>query len=87
MRESIIQSRVTRDARSKGWTAYKWSSPGRRAVPDYIYVKNAVWIVIEYKATGETPTDAQLYEHKQLAKQGIIVHVIDSIEDGVKLFT
>ena len=87
MRESIIQCRVTRDARSKGWSAYKWSSPGRRAVPDYIYVKNAVWIVIEYKATGETPTHAQLFKHKQLAKQGIKVHVIDSIEDGVKLFT
>lgn len=86
MRESYIEKKVTEHAVSKGWLSYKFSSPARRAVPDRIYFKKGRVKLGEFKATGKKATKAQRYEHEKLRAQGIEVHVIDNIEEGIALF-
>jgi hypothetical protein len=86
MRESKIESAVCEYAEAHGYLAYKFSSPARKNVPDRIMVPPyGVIFMIEFKATGETPTEAQEREFARLEKRGVPVFVIDDIEEGKKL--
>lgn len=85
MLEKEIEKAVCKEARKRGWWERKFSSPGRRAVPDRILGRTHVLLFIEFKALGETATKAQLHEHDLIRAQGFQVYVIDSIEDGLKL--
>ena len=84
--EAKIEKTVSALARSVGWLAYKWSSPGRKAVPDRMYLRNGEVIFIEFKAPGEEPDPLQIYEHRRIRKQGFKVYVIDNYEDGAAIF-
>ena len=83
MRESRIEKKVTEYARQQGWLSYKWTSPNHRAVPDRLYFKSGVVLLVEFKAQGKRPTKLQAYVHHKLKKEGFGVHVIDSIEREV----
>lgn len=83
MRESAIEKKVTDYAKKQGWLTYKFSSPGKRSVPDQIFFKNNYTFFIEFKATGKKATPAQIREHKKLSKQGFVVFVIDGIQGGI----
>jgi len=85
MREGYIQKKVKDYAETKGWLARKWSSPGRRSVPDYIFFRKGKVKMIEFKSTGKKPTKGQRREHRRLNQTGFPVDVIDNIEDGKKL--
>ena len=89
MREKEIEAHFVR--RVKDWIqgmAYKFTSPGRRNVPDRLclaavpeehralvarYVR-----FVELKAEGEKPTAGQRREHKRLRELGFRVDVVDS---------
>tara|TARA_B100000029_G_scaffold102147_1_gene92546 strand:+ start:2360 stop:2623 length:264 start_codon:yes stop_codon:yes gene_type:complete len=85
MREGYIQRKVRDYAEFKGWVARRWSSPGRRSVPDYIFFRNGEVKMIEFKSTGKKPTKAQRKEHRRLNRAGFPVDVIDNIEEGKRL--
>lgn len=85
MREGYIQKKVRDFAEYKGWVARRWSSPGRRSVPDYIFFRNGEVKMIEFKSTGKKATKSQKREHRRFYKEGFPVDVIDNIEDGKKL--
>ncbi|EGG92988.1 hypothetical protein IMCC1989_1941 [gamma proteobacterium IMCC1989] len=87
MRESVIEKKVTEYAKEQGWLSYKWSSPNSRGVPDRLYFKRCLVVVVEFKATNKKPSKLQKEIHKKLNEQGFLVHVIDSIETGKQLFT
>ena len=81
--ESDVQTTVTRYAKSKGLLGEKFSSPGKRSVPDYMYSINCGFIFfIEYKAPGKTPTTKQDKDHKKRRERGCYVFVVDDIHLG-----
>ena len=86
MRESAIEKKVSDHAKKLGWLCYKFSSPGNRAVPDRIYMKDNTVFFIEFKAPGKKPSKLQYHEHKQIMMKGVSVFVIDNVLSGVELF-
>lgn len=82
-RESEIEKKVKAYAVKKGYLVRKFTSPGRVAVPDDIFMKDEVVFFIEFKAPGKKPTKAQLVEHEKIRACGIDVHVVDNIGDGM----
>lgn len=88
VRESEIEAYGGERVKDLGGVPYKFTSPGRAAVPDRLnllpipaehreivsrYVRFA-----EYKRPGEKPTGPQQREHERLRALGFYVAVIDS---------
>lgn len=86
MRESTIERKVCAAATNNGWRVFKWQSPHNRGVPDRIFIRAGRFVTVEFKPPGKRPTKLQQHVHNELRKEGVEVHVIDSIEDGVALF-
>lgn len=86
MKESVIEQRLRLRVRQLGGVAYKFTSPGRRGVPDRLVLlprqKNfpAEAVFVELKAPGKKPRGEQLREHERLRSLGFRVVVIDSLE-------
>jgi hypothetical protein len=84
--ESVIEKSVKDYARSKGWLAYKFVSPGHIFVPDaLLFTPTGLPVMIEFKREGLKPTPGQARELLRLQNQQVIATVIDSIESGKKL--
>jgi len=73
--EADIQSACVDYARSKGWWARKFSAPGRRSVPDYLFAKHPVKLAVEFKAPGKSSTDKQTEEQGLMMDAGWTVWV------------
>lgn len=58
--------------------AYKFSSPGRRAVPDRLCVIRNWVFFVECKATNEHLTEAQLRERERLEELDQWVYMVNS---------
>ncbi len=83
MLEKEVEDPVCRYARSKGLTAYKFTSPNRRSVPDRLFTGNGALIFfIEFKAPGKKPSPKQWRQIRRLQDQGFHVYVCDDIEIG-----
>jgi hypothetical protein len=83
MLEKQIESAVCDYAKSKGFLAYKFTSPNRAAVPDRLFIlPSGHMFFVEFKAEGKTPTPAQEREHTRLRQQNVQVYVVDNIDQG-----
>lgn len=83
MRESKIEKAVCDYAESKGFIRRKFTSPGRRDVPDDIFFgDNRLCFLIEFKATGQHPRPGQVREIALLRSKGHLVFVVDSVDYG-----
>ena len=81
--EKKIEGDVCLYAKTKGILHYKFTSPGKRSVPDRLFIlKGGASFFIEFKRMGKDPTAAQRTEITKLQQQGATVYVIDNIEDG-----
>ena len=79
MREKQVETYLIQQVRKKlGGTAYKFTSPGRRSVPDRLCVVPGEVFFVECKATGEVATPAQLREHERLRNLDQWVYVVSS---------
>ncbi|MGJ0624123.1 VRR-NUC domain-containing protein [Xenorhabdus bovienii] len=79
IRESVIENHLVKEIKKAGGIAYKFVSPGRRAVPDRICVLPGGRILfVECKAPGERPRPDQIREHERLRALGCEVVVLDS---------
>ena len=80
-REKQVEARISERAREHAGTAYKFTSPSRRSVPDrLIAVPCMAWLglfLVEAKAEGEVPTKPQEREHERLRKVGACVSWVD----------
>ena len=85
MRESHIEKKSKEHARRQGWIARKWTSPGHSGVPDDLFFRAGVLLIVEFKAPGKKPTPLQLREHARLEAEGFPVHVIDDIDEFKRL--
>lgn len=79
MRESSIESYLRVKVQALGGMCLKFTSPGRRNVPDRLVLIYGRAIFVELKAPGKHPTDGQLREHARLRAVGMTVHAINSI--------
>lgn len=81
MRESAIEAYLVRRIRALGGMAEKFTSPGKRSVPDRLVIlpDNRI-IFVELKANGKKPTENQLRDHERRRALGCTVLVLDSKE-------
>ncbi len=81
MLERDIESWSSRKAKAAGWWNRKFTSPGNRSVPDRIFGRNGRAMWVEFKATGQKPTELQSEEHRLMRAHGLTVYWTDS-RDG-----
>ena len=83
MLEKDIEAKVCEYAKQLNVLVYKFTSPARAAVPDRMLIRpdGHIWFV-EFKRTGQKPTDAQQREHHRLQQHNVNVFVIDNVEEG-----
>ena len=80
--ERQIELRLLKWAKKHHGHCYKFSSPGRRNVPDRICIfPNKKIVLIECKAPGKKPSDGQLREIERLRKFRCDVRVVSTFED------
>lgn len=78
MLEKDIEKYFNQQIKQAGGLSRKYTSPGRRGVPDRIAVMNGHVYFVELKRPGEKPRPDQLAEHRALEKNGVKVHVLDT---------
>lgn len=83
MLEKQIEQALIRRVKELGGICEKFTSPGRRAVPDRIVTLPGGRIVfVECKAPGKRPTLTQVLDHERRRSLGCDVRVIDSLEQA-----
>ena len=84
--EKDIEAKVIEHAKKRGCLVYKFTSPARRSVPDRMFINpdGQVWF-IEFKRLGCTPTPAQAVEIAKIRAMNVVVHVVDSVEQGKRV--
>jgi hypothetical protein len=86
MRERDIERHLVERVKALGGMCIKFTSPGRRGVPDRIVLlpNGCLWFV-ELKRPGGVVEAHQAREHARMLKLGQRVLVLDTIEkiDGV----
>jgi len=81
--EKDVEAALVRRVKALGGLCEKFTSPGRRSVPDRIItMPNGQIIFVELKAPNKKPTDAQLKDHERRRALGCDVRVIDNKEDA-----
>lgn len=82
MRESKIEKALCDRVKELGGLCEKFTSPGRRSVPDrLITLPGNKIIFVELKATGKEPTKLQEKDHVRRRALGCDVRVINDIGD------
>lgn len=86
VREVMVEMTVCAYAKSRGFLAYKFTSPARPGVPDRLLIAPRGTVTfIEFKAPGRRRTPRQKREHEKLARHGLRVWTIDNAGDGKSL--
>ena len=81
--EKDVEAALVRRVKVLGGLCEKFTSPGRRSVPDrLVTMPNGQIIFVELKAPNKKPTDAQLKDHERRRALGCDVRVIDNKEDA-----
>jgi hypothetical protein len=81
MSEANIEQTLIKRVKSLGGMCEKFTSPGRRSVPDrLVTLPKGKIIFVECKAPGKKPTEKQALDHDRRRKLGCDVRVIDSLE-------
>lgn len=83
MLEKDIENALVRKVKTLGGMCEKFTSPGRRSVPDRIItLPNGKIVFVEVKNTGKKPTELQLRDHERRRALGCDVRVIDNMDDA-----
>lgn len=81
MIEKPIESYLAKETTKLGCLCWKFTSPGRRGMPDRIIICPERWLeFVETKRPKGKPKPLQRFVHKLLAKMGFKVWVIDTHE-------
>lgn len=81
-RESKVEKEIREYAVATGWWVAKFVSPGKKAVPDRIFIRRGIVVFIEVKRPGEEPTQQQHLRMKEMKSYGAIVKWFDSFEEA-----
>ena len=81
MSEKLVEQSLVNRVKALGGIAFKFTSPGRRSVPDRLCLfPGGRVIFVECKSLRKRPTALQAREHDRLRALGFDVRVIDSKE-------
>jgi len=81
--EKEIEQALVKRVKELGGLCEKFTSPGRRAVPDRIVMLPGGRIVfVECKAPGKKPTELQSRDHERRRALGFEVVVIDDLDQA-----
>lgn len=81
--EKDVEAALVRRVKAMGGLCEKFTSPGRRSVPDrLVTMPDGQIIFVELKRPGGKPTEAQLKDHAKRRELGCDVRVIDNLEDA-----
>jgi len=87
MLEKTIERHLVMAVKKLGGISYKFTSPGRRSVPDRICILPGGTVVfVEVKAPGKKPTELQALEIKKIRGMGCQVVVLNSIAAVKEVF-
>ena len=82
-REREVEHTLVNRVEAAGGLALKFTSPGRRGVPDrVVMLPGRAPEFVELKRKGQKPRADQLRQHERMRAAGAIVHVIDD-EAGI----
>lgn len=82
MVESYIERKLCERIKALGGLCDKFTSPGRRNVPDRIVtLPGGVIEFVECKRPGQRPTAAQQRDHDRRRALGCTVRIIASLQD------
>ena len=85
MRESEIETRLTRLVRGRGGLCYKFVSPGNRGVPDRIVITpDGKIYFVELKSKSGRLSPMQKFQRDELKARKIDVYVLNSVEKVVE---
>jgi hypothetical protein len=79
--EADLQAACVRLARRRGWFARRYKGPGRRAHPDYLFIRRGIVLWVEFKIPGNEPTELQWIEIREMMAHGAVVYWLDCIAD------
>ena len=81
MLERDVENYLVRRIKALGGMAEKFTSPGRRSVPDrLVSLPGGRIVFVELKAPGKKPTENQKKDHDRRRDMGFTVLVLDSKE-------
>ena len=83
-RESLIEAKVVRLAKSRGYYCRKYVTPNHRSSPDRILISPTGDVFfLELKRPGGKPTPNQMREHARIRAFRRPVYVVDSFEQAL----
>lgn len=78
--EREVEAELVRRVQAAGGQAYKFTSPGRRGVPDrVVLLPGRAPEFVEVKRKGQKAKPHQLREHERMRAAGAVVHIIDDL--------
>lgn len=81
MRESLVEKKLTTEAKKRGGMAVKFVSPGLDGVPDRLVLfPGGRLAFVELKAPDKKPRPLQVRRANQLTALGFQVYVVDNTE-------
>ena len=80
MLEKDLEKKVRDYAKKVGVLCYKFTAPGRRSVPDRMFMYRGAVFFIELKAKGKKPSIAQLREIEKIRNQGVWAYWADNLD-------
>lgn len=81
--ERDVERALVRRVKQLGGMAEKFTSPGKRSVPDrLVTLPGGRLIFVELKRPGQEPTGKQHKDHERRRAFGCDVRVIDNLEDA-----
>jgi hypothetical protein len=83
--ERELESDIGSFAKLRGWWYCKFVAPGKRSVPDRLFIRRGRHVFIEVKRFGEEPTRQQLKRHRDMRDHGAEVHWVDNLADAKRI--
>lgn len=81
--EDYIETTVVKAAEKDGWLVRKLQWVSKRGAPDRFFAKAGRVVLIEFKSPGEAPRPDQEAEIRKLRRQGVEVHIVDTVSGGL----
>lgn len=79
--EKVFERTLSKYVDDTGGMAVKLLSQFLRGLPDRMFLlKGGRVLFVEFKSTGNKPTNIQEYVHKRIQALGFLVLVVDSVE-------